>query len=94
MSAPAPATALERIEQAHATVQPRLGGGPAWQARRSAALTQLLARGLPDRRDENWRYLDFNDLQQRDFSAPRRFSVVSVPSRRPAVQLTPVQTVS
>ncbi len=70
MSSPAQATALQRIEQAHATAQPRLGGGPAWQARRSAALAQLLARGLPDRRDENWRYLDFTDLQQRDFSAP------------------------
>lgn len=70
MNAAAQPTALQRIERAHAAARGQLGGGPAWQARRQAALARLLKRGLPDRRDENWRYLDFADLQQRDFSAP------------------------
>lgn len=61
--------ALQRIERAHAAARARLGGGTAWQSRRSDALARLLARGLPDRRDENWRYVDFADLEQRDFSA-------------------------
>jgi Fe-S cluster assembly protein SufD len=70
MNAAVQTPALERIECAHAAARTRFGGGPAWQSRRSDALARLLARGLPDRRDENWRYVDFADLQQRDFSAP------------------------
>lgn len=55
MSAPAP---LERIAAAHAGLAPRLAGGASWERRRRNALERLLARGLPERRDENWKYLD------------------------------------
>jgi Fe-S cluster assembly protein SufD len=55
MSVPAP---IERIAAAHARLAPRLAGGAAWARRRDAALGTLVARGLPDRRDENWKYLD------------------------------------
>jgi Fe-S cluster assembly protein SufD len=55
MSVPAP---IERIAAAHARITPRLAGGAAWARRRDAALGKLVARGLPDRRDENWKYLD------------------------------------
>ncbi len=55
MSAAAP---LERIAAAHARLAPRLAGGPSWDHRRRNALERLLARGLPERRDENWKYLD------------------------------------
>lgn len=70
MSTAAQPTALQRIEHAHAAACDRFAGGPAWRERRGDALARLLARGLPDRRDENWRYVDFGDLQQRDFSPP------------------------
>jgi len=49
---------LERIAAAHARLAPRLAGGPDWQRRRRDALERVLARGLPERRDENWKYLD------------------------------------
>jgi Fe-S cluster assembly protein SufD len=52
------AGAMERIAAAHARVAPRLAGGADWAKRRRHALDALLARGLPDRRDENWKYLD------------------------------------
>ncbi|MBM4219641.1 MAG: Fe-S cluster assembly protein SufD [Gammaproteobacteria bacterium] len=39
-------------------VRPGLPGGPAWTQRRERALATLRERGLPDRRDENWKYLD------------------------------------
>jgi Fe-S cluster assembly protein SufD len=55
MSTAAP---LERIAAAHARLAPSLAGGPTWARRRGTALDALLARGLPDRRDENWKYLD------------------------------------
>ncbi|MGQ0428819.1 MAG: Fe-S cluster assembly protein SufD [Gammaproteobacteria bacterium] len=52
------ATPLERIAAAHASVAPRLAGGATWTRRRAGALERLLACGLPERRDENWKYLD------------------------------------
>lgn len=55
MNAAAP---LDRLAAAHAELAPRLAGGPSWTRRRRQALERLLARGLPERRDENWRYLD------------------------------------
>ena len=55
MSAPA---TIDRIAAAHARFAPRLAGGPVWARRRNAALGRLVVRGLPDRRDENWKYLD------------------------------------
>lgn len=49
-------TPVERIVAAQVRLAP--AGGPAWIRRRSRALEALAARGLPDRRDENWKYLD------------------------------------
>lgn len=66
MSVPAP---MERIAAAHARLAPRLAGGPAWARRRDAALDRLLARGLPDRRDENWKYLDHARIDEYAFDA-------------------------
>lgn len=66
MSIPAP---MERIAAAHARLAPRLAGGPAWARRRRASLATLLARGLPDRRDENWKYLDHARLADYAFEA-------------------------
>jgi Fe-S cluster assembly protein SufD len=67
MNATPRAPAVERIAQAHAAARGRLRGGPAWERRRSTALARLLARGLPDRRDENWKYLDWAEIDRRDF---------------------------
>jgi len=67
MSEDAGSTPIERIELAHAAALPRLRGGPAWARRRSAALERLLAHGLPDRRDENWKYLDWTEIGRRGF---------------------------
>ncbi len=66
MSAPAP---MERIAAAHARLAPRFAGGPAWARRRDAALGTLVARGLPDRRDENWKYLDHARIGEYAFDA-------------------------
>jgi Fe-S cluster assembly protein SufD len=63
-------SALERIERAHVSARPRMRGGSAWERRRETALARLLARGLPDRRDENWKYLDWAEIDRREFSVP------------------------
>jgi Fe-S cluster assembly protein SufD len=55
LSTPAP---LERIAAAHAGLASPQAGGPSWDRRRRRALERLLAHGLPQRRDENWKYLD------------------------------------
>lgn len=68
MNVGAQAAVLGRIERAHAAASAAFGGGAAWSARRNAALARLLARGLPDRRSENWRYLDWPEVERRDFS--------------------------
>lgn len=60
---------IERIAEAHARLSPRLGGGAAWARRRNAALGRLVARGLPDRRDENWKYLDHARIGEYAFDA-------------------------
>jgi Fe-S cluster assembly protein SufD len=51
-------SAASPVERIAATQPARLPGGPAWARRRASALGTLRARGLPDRRDENWKYLD------------------------------------
>jgi Fe-S cluster assembly protein SufD len=51
-------SAASPVERIAATQPARLPGGPAWARRRAHALDALRARGLPDRRDENWKYLD------------------------------------
>jgi Fe-S cluster assembly protein SufD len=60
---------IERIAEAHARLAPRLGGGPAWARRRDAALGRLVSQGLPDRRDENWKYLDHARIGEYAFDA-------------------------
>jgi len=70
MSAATRGSALERIERAHASARSRLRGGSTWERRRGDALARLLARGLPDRRDENWKYLDWAEIDRREFSLP------------------------
>jgi Fe-S cluster assembly protein SufD len=70
MSVATQGSALERIERAHASARSRLRGGSAWELRRGDALARLLARGLPDRRDENWKYLDWAEIDRREFSLP------------------------
>jgi Fe-S cluster assembly protein SufD len=69
MSAPAP---VERIAALHERIAPGLAGGPAWARRRGHALGALVARGLPDRRDENWKYLDHARIAEYRFDALAR----------------------
>ncbi len=81
MSAAAP---LERIAAAHAEVAPRLAGGAAWVRRRARALERLLAAGLPDRRDENWKYLDHARLASYPFeSMALAATAVQIPALPP-----------
>jgi len=61
---------LADIARAHAAASPRLRGGGDWQRRRADALARLLERGLPDRRDENWKYLDWPEIQRRQVAPP------------------------
>jgi Fe-S cluster assembly protein SufD len=52
-----------------AAARPDLPGGPAWARRRERALGLLRASGLPDRRDENWKYLDHARVAAYPFDA-------------------------
>jgi Fe-S cluster assembly protein SufD len=52
-----------------AAARPARAGGPAWARRRERALATLRARGLPDRRDENWKYLDHARVAAYPFEA-------------------------
>jgi Fe-S cluster assembly protein SufD len=51
-------SAASPVERIAARGAPPAAGGAAWTRRRQRALESLLAKGLPDRRDENWKYLD------------------------------------
>ena len=65
-------TVMQRIAASHAGQASRLAGGTAWARRRELALARVLGRGLPDRRDENWKYLDHAKIAERTFEpAPR-----------------------
>jgi Fe-S cluster assembly protein SufD len=59
------ATPIERLA---ARGLPGSGGAP-WATRRRRALEALRERGLPDRRDENWKYLDHARIATFDFDA-------------------------
>jgi len=59
------ATPIERIAAAQARIAP--AGGPVWSRRRSRAHDALAVRGLPDRRDENWKYLDHVRIAEHAF---------------------------
>jgi Fe-S cluster assembly protein SufD len=80
VSAPAP---LERIATAHAGLAPRLAGGASWDRRRQDALERLLARGLPERRDENWKYLDHARLGAYSFGLAADASAKGLPAPAP-----------
>lgn len=65
-------TAIDRIAASQARIEGTLGGGNLWARRRASALAKLVARGLPGRRDENWKYLDHARLAEYRFdTAPR-----------------------
>lgn len=72
MNADAQDTALERVAQSHAALRGGLAGGSDWDRRRGEALARLLERGLPDRRDENWKYLDWTEIGRRGLSPGAR----------------------
>ena len=74
---------MQGIASGHAGLAPRLAGGPAWNRRREVALARLLGRGLPDRRDENWKYLDHTLIAGHGFVPAPGASVT-------ALQLAPV----
>lgn len=71
-------SAVERIAAAHAGISPTLGGGPAWARRRAGSLARLVARGLPDRRDENWKYLDHGRIAEYRFETLPRAAADSM----------------
>ena len=60
-------TVLERIAASHAGQESHMSGGAAWAKRRKLALARVLEHGLPDRRDENWKYLDHAKIAERAF---------------------------
>ncbi|MFZ8885543.1 MAG: Fe-S cluster assembly protein SufD [Steroidobacteraceae bacterium] len=62
--------ALNTLAEQLGQLSPGLPGGSAWSARRHQALQRLLAEGLPDKRNENWRYLDWAELDRRSLTAP------------------------
>jgi len=66
------ASPIDRIAASHAGLAPALAGGPEWARRRAHSLERLIARGLPDRRDENWKYLDHARIAEYQFDAARR----------------------
>ena len=57
------------IAARHARRAPALVGGAAWARRRKDALGRLVSRGLPDRRDENWKYFDHARIGEYAFDA-------------------------
>lgn len=60
------ASPLERIAS---RAGPPAAGGVAWAGRRRRAFESLVAKGLPDRRDENWKYLDHARIAEYAFEA-------------------------
>lgn len=68
---------MTSIAASHAGLAPRLAGGPAWRRRRELALARLLGRGLPNRRDENWKYLDHAQIAGRGFGLAPRVAVAA-----------------
>ena len=58
---------VARIAASHAGLATPLAGGPVWAPRRRRALNALTSRGLPGRRDENWKYLDHARIAEYPF---------------------------
>ncbi len=61
---------IERIAAAGARSASASAGGPGWARRRKRAFDTIAARGLPSRRDENWKYLDHARVAEYPFDAP------------------------
>lgn len=72
-----------------AAARPGLPGGPAWARRRERALETLRASGLPDRRDENWKYLDHARVAAYPFGAPA--APAAGPAALPEPHLLPIE---
>ena len=70
-------TALQRIAASHAGQAAQMVGGAAWARRRELALARVLGRGLPDRRDENWKYLDHAKIAERTFDPVPHFALTA-----------------
>lgn len=87
------ATPLERIAATHAGLSPRLAGGPPWERRRRDALERLLARGLPERRDENWKYFDHTRLGAYSFE-PAAAAAAGGPPPLPTLPLPSMRRVT
>lgn len=68
------ATPVERIAAAGRHLAP--ARTPEWSRRRGRALGAVVERGLPDRRDENWKYLDHARIAEYPFDAVPRAPVV------------------
>lgn len=66
---------IERIAAGHAGLAATFAGGPAWARRRTRSLGTIIARGLPERRDENWKYLDHARLAEYRFEAAPKSAV-------------------
>jgi len=87
------AGAIDRIAASHAGEARRFAGGPAWASRRRHALESLVARGLPERRDENWKYLDHARVAAFDFGVAPRAAVeprALAAARLPLADVRPV----
>lgn len=80
------ASVLERIAASQPAQAGRFAAGAPWARRRGRALARLLERGLPGRRDENWRYLDHVAIAARNFApvpaarvAPQQLAALLLP---------------
>jgi Fe-S cluster assembly protein SufD len=58
----------EKVSREYAAVAPRLPAFVVSTARRRAAIDEILARGLPSARDENWRYANLRVLDRTTFA--------------------------
>jgi Fe-S cluster assembly protein SufD len=70
-------TVMQRIAASHAGQASQLKGGAAWGRRRELALARVLRRGLPDRRDENWKYLDHSRIAEHSFDPAPQASLAA-----------------
>jgi Fe-S cluster assembly protein SufD len=64
------ASPIDRIAAAGRRLAPERS--PEWSRRRGRALAALASHGLPDRRDENWKYLDHARVAEYPFDAAPR----------------------
>ena len=67
---------ITRLQAQHAAVAANLSPGGS-DGRRAHAVAQLTAEGLPDNRDENWRYANLRALARVSFVAPPAANIVT-----------------